>query len=88
MKLGVYSRASETILVAYFINPSHQSLCLYIYPLIVARRRLGIHVPAATNIRNKEELLNESISMRCVSYQTKSVDLFVYPPYRCKAMAW
>jgi hypothetical protein len=48
----------------YFINPSHQSWCLYVYPFyrcngsvkcipaIVARQWIGKHVPAATNKRN------------------------------------
>jgi hypothetical protein len=27
--------------MAYFINPFHQSVCLYVYPHIVARQRLG-----------------------------------------------
>jgi hypothetical protein len=31
MKLGVYIIASEPISTAYFINPSHQSVCLYVY---------------------------------------------------------
>jgi hypothetical protein len=37
MKLGMYAMAPEPILTAYFINPAHQSVCLYVYPPIVAR---------------------------------------------------
>jgi hypothetical protein len=57
--------APEPILVAYFINPSHQSVCLYVCLLsllgkgsvkyissFIARQLLGKHVPAATNTRN------------------------------------
>jgi hypothetical protein len=40
-KLGMYIMAPEAISTAYFINPSHQSLCLYINHLIVARQRLS-----------------------------------------------
>jgi hypothetical protein len=38
MKLGMYIMAPEAIWTAYFINPSHHSLCLYVYPPIVARQ--------------------------------------------------
>jgi hypothetical protein len=36
MKLGMYIMAPEPISTAYFINPSRQSVCLYVYPRIVA----------------------------------------------------
>jgi hypothetical protein len=49
MKLGVYIMAPKPISTAYFRNPSHQSMCQYVYPHIVARQRLCKHVPAATN---------------------------------------
>jgi hypothetical protein len=45
-KLGMYVMAPELISWAYFINPSHQSLCLYAYPPTVARQRLGKLYPA------------------------------------------
>jgi hypothetical protein len=32
MKLGMDIMAPEPISTAYFINPSHQSVCLYVYP--------------------------------------------------------
>jgi hypothetical protein len=32
MKLYIYSMAPESISTAYFINPSHQSVCPYVYP--------------------------------------------------------
>jgi hypothetical protein len=38
--------APEPISTVYFINPSQQSVCLYVYPLIVARQRLGKTVTA------------------------------------------
>jgi hypothetical protein len=31
-KLGVYIMAPEPISMACFINPSRQSVCLYVYP--------------------------------------------------------
>jgi hypothetical protein len=52
MKLDIYIIAAESILTAYFINLSHQSVCLYEFHTIVARQRLGKRVAAATNTRN------------------------------------
>jgi hypothetical protein len=37
MKLGTYISAPQPISTAYLKNPSHQSVCLYVYPPIVAR---------------------------------------------------
>jgi hypothetical protein len=34
MKLGTYIIAPEPISTTYLINPSHQSVCLYVYPSI------------------------------------------------------
>jgi hypothetical protein len=48
MKLGMYIMAPEPMSMAYFLNPSHQSVCLYVYPPIVAKQRLGKNVTAAT----------------------------------------
>jgi hypothetical protein len=36
---------------AYFVNPSHQSVCLYVYPLIVARQQLVKNAPIAARQR-------------------------------------
>jgi hypothetical protein len=38
---GMYNMEPELIWTAYFKNPSHQSVCLHLYPHIVARRQLG-----------------------------------------------
>jgi hypothetical protein len=32
MKYGLYIKAPQTISAAYFINPSHPSMCLHMYP--------------------------------------------------------
>jgi hypothetical protein len=59
MKFGMYIKASEPNSMAYFINPSHQSMCPYVYPSIVARQWLGKNVTAATNTyTTKEDLLD------------------------------
>jgi hypothetical protein len=41
--------ASEPISTSCFVNPSNQSVCLYVNPHIVARQWLGKNVTAATN---------------------------------------
>jgi hypothetical protein len=47
---------------AYFINPSHHSVRLYVY---VPRQQLGKNITAAMNTRAKtEELLDASFYMR------------------------
>jgi hypothetical protein len=37
----MYIMAPEPISTAHFLNPSHQSVCLYVYPLSAARQRLS-----------------------------------------------
>jgi hypothetical protein len=75
MKLGMYIMETEPISTAYFVNPSRQSVCLYVYPPVVARQRLGKDVAASTNTHEIiEELLEASFSMRSVSYQRKVGD--------------
>jgi hypothetical protein len=64
MKLCMYVMAPEPISTVYFIYPSRQSVCLYVYAPVVARQRLnkvhppfiasqrlGKRVPVATNTR-------------------------------------
>jgi hypothetical protein len=70
MKLGMYITAPERISTAYCINLSHQSVCLYVYPTIVAKQLIGKNVTAVTNTHvTIEELLDESFSIWSVSYQ-------------------
>jgi hypothetical protein len=70
MKLGMYIMAPESISVMHFIKPSHQFVCLYVYPPVIARQWLSKNVTAAMNTRAKiEELLEVSFSMWSMSYQ-------------------
>jgi hypothetical protein len=72
VKRGVYIVALDPISAAYFINPSHQAVYLYVYSPVVARQWLGKNVIAATNTHvTIEELLDASLSMRSVSNQGK-----------------
>jgi transformation/transcription domain-associated protein len=71
MKLGMYIMAPETISTAYFINPSHQSVC----SPIIARQKLGKNFTVATNTpATVEELLDALFCIRSVSRQRKVGD--------------
>jgi hypothetical protein len=72
MKDGMFIMTRDFILTEYFINPSHKPVCLYVYPPIVTRQRLGKKVTAAKNTHaTVEELFGASLSMRSLSYQRK-----------------
>jgi hypothetical protein len=60
----MYIMTSEPISATYFINASHQSVCLYVY---VARQRLGKKPTAATNTHEAiKELQPVSFEGKCV----------------------
>jgi hypothetical protein len=50
---------------SWHLSPSrsvlHKSLCLYVYPPIIARQRLGKHVSAATSTRNNKSTVGRVI---------------------------
>jgi hypothetical protein len=52
LELGIHIMTLELISKTYFINPSHQSVCLYVYASIVARHRFGEKVTKATKTNN------------------------------------
>jgi hypothetical protein len=75
MKLDLSLTVLEPISTAYLINPSHQSVCLYVYSSVIAKQLLGNNVTAAKNIYSTvEDLFNASFSMRSLSYQRKVGD--------------
>jgi hypothetical protein len=72
MTLGIYIMAPEPISTAYFVNLSNQSLCLYVYSLLVARQRFDKNVTATTDTHaTVEELLYTLFYMLLMSYQGK-----------------
>jgi hypothetical protein len=72
MEFGMYIMAYEPISKTYFINPSHQSVCLYVYTPNIVRQRLGENVTEATNTRaTVEELLDAWCYILSVSYHRK-----------------
>jgi hypothetical protein len=81
MKPGTYITAPEPITTAYFTNPSHQSVCLYVYPsLIFARQRLGKHVPTATNTHKNRRIVRRVIFCTVFVLSKESLWVSVYPP--------
>jgi hypothetical protein len=87
LKFGMYIMEPKPNRTAYFINPSHQFVCLYVSPFIVAGQRLGKNLLifarqrhsknfiAVTNTHaTVEKLLEASFSMRSVSYQGKQAN--------------
>jgi hypothetical protein len=83
MKLGTYIMAPELISAAYFINPSHQSVCLYMYPTIAARQRLRINVNAATNTHAKLGKIVGRVVFYAVRLISKECRLSVLPVTSC-----
>jgi hypothetical protein len=58
MKFGMHIVIPEPISAARIICLFHHSMCLYVYPILVGRQRLGKNVTAATNAHATiEELL-------------------------------
>jgi hypothetical protein len=78
MKLSMFNMAPESISTAYFINPSHQSLCLYVYLFVVARQLFGKHVTAEMNTRNNIIIVGRDVfcGVRVVS---KKVADWLFP---------
>jgi hypothetical protein len=64
MKLCMYIMTTEPISTAYFINLFHQSVCLYVYSLIVARQRLGKNTSAGTYTRSNRRIVG------CIVFRT------------------
>jgi hypothetical protein len=83
MKLGMYIMTPEPISIAYFVNFYHQSVCLYVYSLIVAMPRLGKNVTAATKTHATiEEFLHPSFFFfdPSLSFQ-KKVEKLLFPKH-------
>jgi hypothetical protein len=67
----MYIMAPESISKAFFINPCHQTVFLFVYTTMVARQRLCKNVTAAAHTHETKELLDASFSVRSALYQTK-----------------
>jgi hypothetical protein len=89
IQLGMYIVAPEPISTAHFINPSHQSVCLYVYLPTVAWQRLDKIFSASMNKQaTLKELLNTSFCARSMQYEGKygissSQNFFLYSCCLC-----
>jgi hypothetical protein len=81
-KFGMYVVTPEPITTTHFINPSHQSVCLYVYSLSLlgngsVKKNLLIFTRQRFGKKNEytdatgEKLLDASFCMRSVSYKGK-----------------
>jgi hypothetical protein len=92
MRLDIHIVATEPLRTVYFINPSHQSVCLYVYPSSVCKTTTSSnislfrcyvlarkHVPAATNTRNNNRIVRRFIlyAIRVLSQECMSVCLYI-----------
>jgi hypothetical protein len=82
MKLGMYIMVpQEPLSTAYFINPSHQSVCLYVYLGIVVKQRLCRNVTATINTHATiEELLDAIFFIFSLSWFIVFSLLIIYVP--------
>jgi hypothetical protein len=69
MKLGMYIMALEPLSMTYFINFSHQSVCLYVY---VARQRFGKNVTTEKIQDNNRRIVGRVVfyAVRVVSKES------------------
>jgi hypothetical protein len=82
-KLGMYIMKPKLSWTAYFINTSHQSVC--VSPCIVARQRLVIHVPTARNTCNNRRIVGRVVlyAIRAVPKERRRIVL----PRTCRLSA-
>jgi hypothetical protein len=89
MKLGMYIMAPEHISMVYFINPSHQTVCLYVYITNVARQQLSRNITAATNTHATiAELLGLFRTLSIVLYVEDKKSHNVSEPGSVSVLRW
>jgi hypothetical protein len=73
VKLGMYVMAPEPISTAYFLNPFHQSVSLYVHFTVqrFSKKKVTAEIITYATI---VQLLDESFSKKSVSYQMKIGD--------------
>jgi hypothetical protein len=96
-KLGICIMAPEPISMAYFINPSYQSVCLCILHIVARQRlgkciplfgttqRIGRHVSESTNARNNWRIVGRVCLWVCVCIHLPLLDnnsVKTFPPHR------
>jgi hypothetical protein len=76
----IYIVTPQPISTAYFTYSSHQSVCMYVHLPIVARQRLGEHVPVAKNIHNNITIVGRVVfcGIRVLSNEILWVCLYIF----------
>jgi hypothetical protein len=82
MKLGMYVMVPEPISAAYFINPTHQSVCLYVYTYSRYRCQATALLTEPLQSATIEELLDALFSVRSVLYQRDVFGSVCVSPFR------
>jgi hypothetical protein len=68
----MYIMAPKPISAMYFVNHSHWSVCLHVYPTVVARQWLSKnHIVVMNTCATMVELLDASLSVGSMLYQRK-----------------
>jgi hypothetical protein len=78
MKLGICITVPDPISTAHFINPSHQSVCLYVYPLVVLRqRRSKKRYRGQEHARNNKRIVGSVVfyAVRVVTKESRRLGL-------------
>jgi hypothetical protein len=66
IKLEMYVMTPEPISMKYFLNPSHQSVCLHVHPSY-RYWAIGKHVSIAINTRNNRRIIERECLWACIS---------------------
>jgi hypothetical protein len=82
MELGMYIMKPGPISTTYYINPSHQSVCLYVYP-IIAMQRLGKNVIAGNEYTRNNRRIVGSVVFYAVRVMSKKLMRLVLPRTSC-----
>jgi hypothetical protein len=78
IKFYIHITTSEPMSVAYFINLSHQSVSLYVYP-VVAKQRFLIKVTAAANTHANNRINAGSVEYYAVISTSKKIRCVILP---------
>jgi hypothetical protein len=91
---SMYVMAAKPISMAYFINPSLQSVYLYVsmyvcIPPFCARQRLGKHIPAVTNTCYSRRIVGHIIFyVGCLLSKEGLWGSVCVSPYHCWVTTW
>jgi hypothetical protein len=82
----MYIMEPELSSMAYIINPSHQSMCMHVYPLIVARQLFGKNVTGGNEYTSNNRRIFGHVVFYAVRVLSKESRLLVLPRTSCYAL--